>query len=190
MIMPTKKEECYEFYNSWQWPKISFNSFYQQYSHWRSLEEAITPKTYTRRKSYFGKWAEENRRYDEAPEPKAEREWYRNRLNAWYPKEQAILVWEKRMEAREAKRKANPQIFKKPYPRQPRTPYKEDLTWYMINVTYPKEVARVFRKTYHDMIAQIERELTYTEEKTQVSELSDKLARLEWELEIFNSYNK
>lgn len=49
----------------------------------------------------------------------------------------------------------------------------------MIDITYPKEVARVFRKVYQDMIAQIEWELTYTEEKTQVAELNDKLTRLE-----------
>lgn len=189
--MKTKKELCYEFYNSWNWPKITFGSFYQQYRSGQSMEEAIQPKVYTKKKkSYCWKRAEEMERYDNAPEPKTQREWYRNRLNAWYPKEKAILVWEEWAEVKAEKQRKYPVVVKKNFQRKPKVVKPEDLTQYMIDITYPKEVAMVFRKVYQDMIAQIEWELTYTEEKTQIVELNEKLERLEWELEIFNSYNK
>lgn len=187
----TKKQLCYDFYNSWKWPKITFNSFYQQYRGGKSMEEAIQPRVYTKRKKPYS-WvrAKEMERYDWAQEPKATKDSFRNRLILWYPKEKAVLVWEAWREAKAEKQRNTPVVVRKPVQRQPKTIKKEDLTRYMIDITYPKEVARVFRKVYQDMIAQIEWELTYTEEKTQVAELNDKLTRLEWELEIFNSYNK
>jgi hypothetical protein len=40
------------------------------------------------------------------------------------------------------------------------------------------------------MIEDIEWELTYTDEKTEVAWLNEKLKRLQNELQIFNSYNK
>lgn len=60
---------------------------------------------------------------------------------------------------------------------------------FKIEITYPKEVARVFRKEYVKMIEDIEWELTYTDEKTQIAELNNKLVQLEKEKDIFNSFN-
>ena len=60
---------------------------------------------------------------------------------------------------------------------------------FLIKVTYPKEVARIFRKEYVKMIEQIEWELTYTDEKTQIAEMNKKLDQLQKELMCFNSYN-
>jgi hypothetical protein len=48
----------------------------------------------------------------------------------------------------------------------------------------------VFRKEYVRMIEQLEWELTYTEEKTEVTWLNKKLAQLQEELMYFNCYNK
>ena len=67
---------------------------------------------------------------------------------------------------------------------------KDSPDWYVIDITYPKEVARIFRKEYQNMIAQIEWELTYTEEKTEIAKLNDRLEKLNNELNIFNSYNR
>lgn len=49
---------------------------------------------------------------------------------------------------------------------------------FKIEITYPKEVARVFRKEYIRMIEEIEWELTYTDEKTEVFTMNKKLERL------------
>ena len=80
-------------------------------------------------------------------------------------------------------------IWKKVYTPQKITQKKLDENNFYIKVTYPKEIARVFRKEYIKMIEQIEWELTYTDEKTEVAWLNNKLVRLQEELMCFNSYN-
>lgn len=60
---------------------------------------------------------------------------------------------------------------------------------FKIEITLPKEEARVFRKEYMKMIEQLEWELTYTEEKTEVVGLNKRIAQLQKELMIFNCYN-
>lgn len=60
---------------------------------------------------------------------------------------------------------------------------------FKIEITYPKEVAQVFRKEYVKMIQQLEWELTYIEEKTQAGELNSKLEQLQKELQTFNLHN-
>lgn len=60
---------------------------------------------------------------------------------------------------------------------------------FLIKITLPKEEARVFRKEYQRMIEELEWELTYTSEKTEVAEMNSKLERLKNELNVFDSYN-
>ena len=156
-----------------------------------TMEQMIQrKKPYFRKKEYTWKRAEEMKRYETAPEPKAKREWFRNRLKDWYCKEEAVLVWEPREEAKLRKRKNNPIVVKKYVRVRADTIKKDSPDWYVIDITYPKEVARIFRKEYQNMIAQIEWELTYTEEKTEIAKLNDRLEKLNNELNIFNSYNR
>lgn len=126
--------------------------------------------------------------YNQQPEPKAAKTLFRNRLNGGYPKEEAILMWEKWVIAKWKKEHKQSQT-NKGYVSKKVVPPKQDESDFKIEITYPKEVARVFRKEYINMIEQIERELTYTSEKTEISWLNNKLDRLKIELEIFNSYN-
>lgn len=106
--------------------------------------------------------------YNEQPEPKAARNLFRNRLNGGYPKEEAILMGDKWIAAKE---KRKPRQYQPPKPYIPKKviPKVEDESNFRIEVTLSKEEARVFRKEYVGMIEQIERELTYTEEKTEVA---------------------
>lgn len=191
----TKKQECLEFYNSRQGEKITFPSFYQLYRKgWpMTMAEMIVPKWKgtPKKKTYSWKWAEEMKRFDEQPEPKAKREWFRNRLKDWYSKEDAMLVWELWTEAKERKRANAPVVVKKPYvPQRIKVEKKIDPNDFRIEITLSKEEANVFRKEYVRMIEDIEWELTYTEEKTEVVKLNNKLQWLYEELKCFNSFNR
>lgn len=189
----TQKQQAQDFYNAYEWEKVQRPTFYYRVRlGWEdSWEDKIKPKerSYTKRQTTpTGKWAKEMVRYNEQPEPKATKSLFRNRLNLNYPKEQAILMGE-RWEA--VKRWPSKQSFQAKVYIPKKTIVKEpDERDFKIEITLSKEEARVFRKEYVNMIEQIEWELTYTEEKTQVSELNQKLTRLKWELEIFNLYNK
>ena len=92
------------------------------------------------------------------------------------------------MEIRAEKKPKKTQLPKTYIPKK--TIQKEpDESNFKIEITLSKEEARVFRKEYMGMIEQIEWELTYTEEKTEVAWLNEKLKRLQNELVIFNSFN-
>lgn len=191
----TKKQKAYEFYNSFKWDKVSRPTFYQRVRlGWEdNWEEEIRVKTKNcnHKVARPAKWkrAVEINRYNEQPEPKASKTLFRNRLNGWYPKEEAVLMWERWAKVKEGKKSVKIQEYKPYIP--PRIVKKEpDENDFKINITLSKEEARVFRKEYVKMIEQLEWELTYTEEKTEVAWLNEKLERLQNELQIFNSYNK
>lgn len=188
------KEQAYEFYNSFEWEKITRPTFYQRVRlGWgESWEEKIRVKVknqYRRRDNTpKGKRAVEMTWYNEQPEPKASKSLFRNRLNGGYQKEDAILMGEPWMAVR-AKKK--PRISQPPkvYVPQKVVQKAPDENNFLIKVTLPTEEARVFRKEYQKMIEELEWELTYTSEKTEVKEMNDKLERLQKELAVFDSYN-
>lgn len=190
----TKKQRAYDFYNSFKWDKVSRPTFYYRVrlDEEGGREEKIRikyKKQYHKREcAPKGRRAVEMTRYNEQPEPKASKNLFRNRLNSNYIKEEAILIGDKWTEAK--KRKIPKQ---RPAPKS-YTPIKTipkpvDENDFKINVTLSKEEAKVFRKEYMKMIEQLERELTYTEEKTEVAGLNNKITQLRAELMCFNCYN-
>lgn len=192
----TQKQTALDFYNAYEWEKVLRQTFYYRVRlGWKETrEEKIKPKerTYVRKNTApTGKRAKEMTRYNDQPEPRISKQSFRNRLDLGYSKEDAILVWEWREKVRGNKKtKQKPIQQPKPYVPKKNIPKAPDERDFRIDITLSKEEARVFRKEYVNMIEQTEWELTYTEEKTQVSELNERLTRLKWELEIFNSYNK
>ena len=87
-------------------------------------------------------------------------------------------------------RKQTHPIVPKTYIPKRTQPVPEDENNFLIKITYPKEVARAFRKEYVRMIEEIEWELTYTSEKTEIVKMNKKLDSLRRELLVFNYYNK
>jgi len=190
----TKKQRAYDFYNSFKWDKVSRPTFYYRVrlDEEGAREEKIKikyKKQYHKREcAPKGRRATEMTRYNEQPEPKASKNLFRNRLNSNYIKEEAILIGDKRTEAK--KRKVPKQRpAPKSYTHIKTIPKPVDERDFKIEITLPKEEARVFRKEYMKMIEQLERELTYTEEKTEVAGLNKKITQLQKELMIFNCYN-
>lgn len=190
------KEKCMEFYENFKWDKISFASFYQlcrkdEDANW---EYTIQPKFKTRKKKYRWNWAAEMERYDNQPEPKATRPLFRDRLLLWISKEQSILTGEAREKVkaeRATQRRFAPPT--KTYVRKYSTPRGEEEInpdHYRIDITYPKEVARVFRETYEELIEKTEEKIRYETEKAEQKKLYTELELLEAQLNIFNSYNK
>ena len=190
----TKKQKAYEFYNSFEWDKVSWPTFYYRVRLWweETWEENIRVKAknqYHRRDNTpKGKRAKEMIRYSQQPEPRASKTLFRNRLNGGYPKEKAILIWNEWLQTRKERQIAHP-IVAKPYTPKPKVIAQVDENNFKINVTLSKEEANVFRKEYIKMIEDIEWELTYTDEKTEVAGLNKKLAQLQEELQTFNLYN-
>ena len=102
-----------------------------------------------------------------------------------------MLTGELWQQAKERKKANAPVIVRKVYtPQYIKAEKKPDPNNFKIEITLSKEEAEVFRREYIKMIEDIERELTYTEEKTQVAALNTKLNSLYEELKIFNSYNR
>ena len=192
----TQKQTALDFYNAYEGEKVLWQTFYYRVRlGWKETrEEKIKPKerTYVRKNTApTGKRVKEMTRYNDQPEPRISKQSFRNRLDLGYSKEDAILVWEWREKVRGNKKaKQKPIQQPKAYVPKKNIPKAPDERDFRIDITLSKEEARVFRKEYVNMIEQTEWELTYTEEKTQVSELNERLTRLKWELEIFNSYNK
>lgn len=190
----TQKQKAYDFFNSYEWEKVTWPTFYQRVRNgwdepWEEKIKKKAPRPYTRRDNTpKGKRANEMIRYNQQPEPRAAKTLYRNRLNWGYPKEKAVLTGEEWKKAKQERAIAHP-LVSKPYVPKPIDRRPVDERNFLIEITYPKEVARVFRREYARMMEEIERELTYTEEKTQIVELNNKLTQLEKEKNIFNSYN-
>lgn len=197
--MPRKKntwikDRCVKFYESREWEKVWFATFYNRMRENpdRDLADAIQHRAFNyskhRREKFIWKYAEEMEWWRNQPDPKASRQVFYGRIRIGYPKEIAILTWE----AFTSKAKDKPR--KKP----PRTqdyvePIKinvseEEYTW--IDITYPKEVARVFRKEFFNVIENLERKLRQVSEKDDIKVLNDKLEMAKAELNVFNSYNQ
>jgi len=190
----TKKQRAYEYYNSFKWSKVTRPTFYYRVRLWKNdnWEELIRTKIkgqYNRKPvTPKGKWAKEMMWYNEHPEPKASKCLFRNRLNCGYRKEEAILIGDEWLKVKREKRIYYPQV-QKTYTPKPKVVKPVDERDFKIEITLSKEEARVFRKEYMKMIEQLEWELTYTEEKTEVVGLNKRIAQLQKELMIFNCYN-
>lgn len=190
----TKKQQAYDFYNAYRWEKVTRPTFYYRVRLWwtETWEEKIKLKIHNqnRKLNYVpkGKRAKEITWYETQPEPKASKTLFRNRLNLNYPKEQAILMWDAWLSVRRGRNIYHPGQVKTYVP-QKKEIKKENPSDFMIEVTYPSEIARIFRQEYENMIEKIEEDLIYTSEKTEIVELNKRLEQLQKELVCFNLYN-
>lgn len=188
----TQKEKAYQFYNSYRWDKVYRPTFYQRVRLWweepREEKIKLKAKSQDRRRIPKGRRANEMIWYEKQPEPRASKYLFRNRLNGGYPKEKAILMGESWLNAKREKRVTYSQV-RKTYTPKPKAVKPIDERDFKIEITYPKDAAKVFRKEYSRMIEQVEWELTYAEEKTQIIELNKRLEQLKREKDIFNLYN-
>lgn len=192
----TIKEKAYQYWAAFKWDKNGFATFYQQC---RTIPESEWGKVILRKKWWLKagtttrhwKWAEEMSWFDRQPHPKPDAGTFRCRLNSGYTKEQGLLMWEEWQQVMYEKigqRKKSTTPYKATYSAPPEERFDQDL--YRIDITYPPEVAKAFRREYLELISEVENELQETEDKIILKWLVDKLDLLKAEVSIFNLYNK
>ena len=186
------KGECQKFYDTCEWEKVAFVTFY-----WRvkvhpdiAWDVSIRPeKRKTEPKVHKWKFDTEMNYWLTTKGDKPERHVFYGRLVRWYTKEQAILVWEKWDSVKREKPRATcskPYTYK--YTKKEQSTEEEDYTW--IDITYPKEVARVFRKEFYNVIDSLEDSIRLATDKDDIRVLNDKLEFVKAELNLFNLYNQ
>ncbi len=186
------KGECQKFYDTCEWERVAFATFY-----WRvkvrpniPWEISIRPeKKKAEPKVHKWKFDAEMNYWLATKGDKPERHVFYGRLVRWYTKEQAILVWYEWESIKREKPRANcakPYTYK--YTQNKQSAEEEDYTW--IDITYPKEIARVFRKEFYNVIDRIENDIRLATDKDDIKELNEKLEFVKAELNVFNLYNQ
>lgn len=185
------KWECWKFYDAWEWQeKVAFATFY-----WRAKVHKdedrnilILPgKKKQESKVMKGRFDEEMNFWLKTKWDKPDRHVFYGRLVRGYPKEEAVLMGDKREKVMKQKTRATNTTPHLKKITKPSASAEEDYTW--IDITYPKEVARVIRKEFNNVISELEWRLRQVDEKDDVKVLTDKLELAKAELNLFNSYN-
>lgn len=178
-------KEQKEFYDNYKWMKVSYYNFIQRTKRKIPFEMAIKPwvlrqsldnlkrkrKNYRERDPYYDF-------YHSYEGEKTTRRYFKVRLKFWYTPEEAI--------------KKHPQYkpLKKQRQKKVQNTYKKrKKSDYLIEITYPKEVAEIFRKMYKEKIEICEEKLFQTENCRESFKIQRLKKRLEFELNIFNKRN-
>ena len=139
------------------------------------------------RESNSGRFANEMERWQKHPEPKPNRQRFYGRLLCWYTKENAILQWEDWSKVRKHWGcKWTEKSYTPKYSIQKKDEI-ESYTW--IDITYPKEVADVFRREFRTAIDNLEYKIYSSDDKECIKDLYDKLEFAKAEYDLFNLYN-
>lgn len=193
--MPRKKDclksRCQAFYDAYDWEKVAFATFYwrvkvRKDEDWDSL--ISTDKREREPKVCKWRFDEEMNYWLAYKWRKPERHIFYGRLVRGYCKEEAILVdWNWEAVKKEKPRATNTTPHLKKVKKRDTNIEEEEYTW--IDITYPKDVAMVFRKEFYNVIDRLESEIKSAATKEDVNELNDKLEMAKAELNLFNNYN-
>lgn len=185
----TVKDMCIPFYEQWEWPKVSFYTFYRRMNENKNMDmaQAILPD-WRKKQKFVGQYAKELEWRWNQPTPKANRQVFYGRIRLWYSKEEAMLTGDKWKEAMAKKERGD--TTKKYIPTYSRlTEKKKEEKFNWIEITYSKEEAKFFRKELVNIIEDLEWRLRQTEEKEDTIKLNKQLENAQAELSCFNSYN-
>ena len=186
-----KFKDAVNFYKSYQWKKVNYITYISRVNHKKlPFEIAIKPESIFNKsemlKEKRKKYRESNPDYIYYNNYKWDKVWYRYfqaKLKLWMPKEDAIrkeckvLKFRKTVKNLEHK-KYTEKIVQKP----------KNKSYYYVEVTYPKEVATIYRAIYIKKIQDIEDEL-FSWENNEIHKLEKKLKHLKKELKVFNKRN-
>ena len=184
-----KKSDIAQIYEKYLWAKCSKTKYYQNIKAWMHPLEALKPipkeTRYRPNKIKSERFADELKRYIEYEWPKVSKSRFYQRLYQWRNKEEAIKLdfWIHYTKKRNVK--------KETYQRPKKTPIEkkaDDSDKREIKITYTKEEAEVMKKTYEDMIEEVENQILYAD-VGEISKLNEKLNNLVQEYQTFISYN-
>lgn len=137
--------------------------------------------------TFKGRFADELSRWAEHPYPKPTKQTFYWRLASGYAKEEWILLWKEWEKIVNAKwRRKNMNRYVGVYGIKEEKP-KEVYSW--IDITYPPDVARVFKEEFENVIDNIEDDMYLTWNKEKLEDLNSKLNKARREYNIFLQYN-
>lgn len=183
-----RQSEIAQIYEKYLWEKCSRTKYYQNIKAWMLPFEALKPipkeKRY-QRKVKSEKFKEELKRYNEYEWPKVNKARFYQRMYQWRNKEEAIKLdfWIHYTKKRNVKKEVYQRPKKTPIEKKADDPDKRE-----IRITYSKEEAEVMKKTYEDMIEEVENQILYAD-VGEISKLNEKLNNLVQEYQTFISYN-
>lgn len=144
---------------------------------------SFTPNSMVNIERHF---KEEMMRWAHQPEPKPIRVTFYNRLTSWYTKEEAILTWYAWTKV--MKYKEHPwKTYTPKFSRIKSSENEEQYSW--IDITYPKEVASIFRRELEDAVERLQDKYDQTVDTDCLKELYEKIEFAKADLEKFNLHN-
>ena len=185
VIHPKEKE----YYDSYLWEKTSYVTFMSRIKRNNTpLEIAILPwKLQNSRERLKEKWKEYRdndpawRYYNNYVWDKVWFRYFKEKIRAWMPMEEAIKRERKRADyLKENKYKKSKKV-------KPITISNHESNFY-IEITYSKEEANVIRKVYIEIIEDNEERILSCEPE-EMNELVKRSDQLKRELEVFNKWN-
>ena len=181
--------EAKEYYDSFKWKKSTYSNYLMRIKKNLAFEIAIQP--WFLDKSYRKKSLKKNNPnkkdlliefYQSYNSGKVSLSSFLYRVNKWLKPEFAIKKsFNISKDKRERNRLRNIKKKKIKTIKQ---------SYYLIEVTYDKETAKIFRWVYEDMISKLNDELLNVEKQTEVSDIIKKIKSLEYELSVFNKRNQ
>ena len=181
--------EAKKYYDSFKWKKATYSNYLMRIKKNLAYEIAIQP--WFLDKNYRKKSLKNNKPnkkdlllefYQSYSSDKVSLSSFLYRVNKWLKPEFAIKKsYYIKKDKRERNRLRN---IKKNKIKTVKESY------YLIEVTYDKETAKIFRWVYEDMISKLNDELLNVEKQTEVSDIIKKIKSLEYELSVFNKWNK
>lgn len=204
----TLRQTTKEYYDKYEWEKVWYQMFYE-----RCVKNWLARKTDKKQLELFpllilvdyskrarkgnGVFQKEYEYYNNYTGDKCTRQQYRARLVCGYKKEDAVLTWKAwyvTRQWRHRERSFNIQSEKKIRDNDRLLKFMEKVnkpelsaTEKCIEITYPKNVAMVFKKEYENAIEQLE----YTIQIDPLdNESRNKLKNIEMEYKVFCAWNE
>jgi hypothetical protein len=181
--------EAKKYYDSFKWKKATYSNYLMRIKKNLAYEIAVQP--WFLDKSYRKKSLKNNKPnkkdlllefYQSYSSDKVSLSSFLYRVNKWLKPEFAIrMSYNIKKDKRERNRLRNIKKSKFKTIKQ---------SYYLIEVTYDKETAKIFRWVYEDMISKLNDELLNVEKQTEASYIIKKIKSLEYELSVFNKWNK
>ncbi len=178
-----------EFYDSYTWEKASYVTYIWRIKR-RNLppEEAIRPENLPMNGDKIKeKWRKIRERdpvwifYDRYLWDKPSYRYYREKVNAWMPLHEAIRKEKKRAEYLKQNKNKKKKIIQT-------VRLLTDDSNFFIEITLPKEEAKIFRKIYEEKISENEDKMLYCECDELISLMKEN-EQLKKELKVFNKWN-
>ena len=158
-----------EYRENYTWPKVSYGRFIEMYKSCWSMERAIK-KWWL---SIYDRYPKEYSIYIKAPYPKCSFSQFMIRYQKWKPINECLKITWVYYE---------PKIHKETLRDIPES-------WYYIDITYPKEEAKIFHKIFNNMIEELESKFIQETEPKKAIKIQEELSNITKYYSVFLIFN-